>query len=327
MQVIQATRFGGPEVLAAVEAPSPVAGAGQVAIDVAVADVLFVDTLVRSGRAAEHFPARPPYVPGNGVAGVVSGAGEGVDPGWVGRRVVAHTAGPGGFGGYAEQTLADLEYVSDVPDGLELTDAAALLHDGKTALALQASHPIAAGEWVLVVGAAGGMGALLVQLVRAAGGRVVAAARGGRKLELARELGAEVVADYSEPDWPVRVREATGGAGPGLVLDGLGGQIGRAAFEIVAPGGRFSGHGAAGGGFAAIDPALAASRRVTVCGLEQLQVPPAERTRLTERALAEAAAGRLRPVIGQTFPLEQAADAHAAIEARSVIGKTLLLTG
>src|SRR6266540_6283448 len=92
MRVIEATQFGGPEVLVPVDAPDAVAGPGDVVVDVAVADTLFLDTQIRRGWGREHFSVQPPYVPGNGVAGIVRGVGEGVDPDWVGQRVVAHTA-------------------------------------------------------------------------------------------------------------------------------------------------------------------------------------------------------------------------------------------
>ncbi|MDP8927303.1 MAG: zinc-binding dehydrogenase [Actinomycetota bacterium] len=132
--------------------------------------------------------------------------------------------------------------------------------------------------------------------------------------------------DYSERHWPEQVLEASSGAGPAVVFDNAGGELGRAAFEITATGGRFSAHGAPSGSFADIDPQEAERRRITVRGIEQAQLASADASRLTEQVLSEAAAGRIRPVIGQTFPLERAADAHAAIEARGVIGKTLLVT-
>jgi NADPH2:quinone reductase len=321
MRVVQATRFGGPEVLATAEATDPVAGPGQTVIGVSVADVLFVDTQIRRGQHRRYFTVEPPYVPGAGVAGEVIAIGEGVDPGWPGRRVVAST----GWGGYAEQAMVPAEGLIAVPDELGLREVAALLHDGRTALGLAEAAQIRPEEWVLVVAAGGGLGILLVQLARAVGARVIGAARGQHKLELARELGAEAVVDYAQPGWPELVREATGGAGPDVVFDGVGGQIGRNAFEITARGGRFSAHGAPSGGFAEIDPQEAERRAVTVRGIEHVQFAPADGRQHTERALSEAAAGRIRPVIGQTFPLERAADAHAAIEARAVIGKTLLL--
>src|SRR6266511_3278547 len=320
MRVVQVTRFGGPEVLVISEAPAPVAGPGQAVVGVSVADVLFVDTQIRSGRGSEYFGVKPPYVPGVGVAGQVISVGEGVDPGWVGRRVVAATTGA-----YAEQTVVSAEGLIPVPDGLGLREAAALLHDGRTALGLAEGARIQPGEWVLVLAVGGGLGILLVQLAHAAGARVIGAARGKRKLDLARELGAAAVVDYSEPDWAERVREATGGVGPDVVFDGAGGQIGRAAFEITARGGRFSAHGAPSGRFAEIDPQEAERRGVTVRGIQHVQFSPADGKRLSGQVLSEAAAGRIRPVIGQTFPLERAADAHAAILVRGVITKNLLL--
>jgi len=304
------------------EAPDPVAGPGQVVVDVSVAPVLFVDTQIRRGWGGEWFTVKPPYVPGVGVAGQVLSVGEGVDPGWAGRQVVTDT---GERGGYAERAVAPAEGLIPVPDGLGLPEAAALLHDGRTALGLAEMARIRPGEWVLVTATGGGLGSLLVQLAHAAGARVIGAARGKPKLDLARELGAEAAVDYSEPGWPEQVREATGGPGPDVVFDGVGGQIGLAAFEITARGGRVSAHGAPSGGFAEIDPREAERRGVTVRGIQHVQFSPADGKRLIERVLSEAAAGRIRPVIGQTFSLERAADAHAAIEARGVIGKTLLL--
>ncbi len=178
---------------------------------------------------------------------------------------------------------------------------------------------------MLVEAAAGGVGSLLVQLAHQAGARVVGAARGVEKLALARELGAEVVVDYAEPDWTDQVLAATGGTGPDVVFDGVGGRIGQAALGITAPGGRFSQHGAASGTPTAIDAELVRRRGVRVLGFEQLAEVGANQKRLAERVFAAAAAGRIRPVIGRTFPVERAADAHAAIEARAVLGKTLLL--
>jgi len=111
-----------------------------------------------------------------------------------------------------------------------------------------------------------------------------------------------------------------------VILDNIGGQLGEAAFAVIASGGRFSAHGTPSGEFAAIDPAEAERRAVTVRGIGDLQLTNGDIQRLTEQALAEAAAGRVKPIVGQTFPLASAADAHVAIEARAVFGKTLLLT-
>jgi NADPH:quinone reductase len=322
--VIEVTRFGGPEVLTAATAPVPVAGPGEVVIDVTAADVIFLDAMIRSGRAAGFFPVRPPYVPGGGVAGTVAAAGDGVDRAWLGRRVIARTGGPGGSGGYAERAVAAIDRVVAVPDGVDLRDAAAVLHDGVTAEFLAERTGIGRGEQVLVLGAAGGLGLLLVQLALAAGAPVIGAARGQAKLDFVGALGADAAVDYSEPDWTKRVLEMTGGAGPRVVFDGVGGELGRAAFGITAAGGRFSAHGAPSGTFAPIDPQEAERRQVSVRGIEQAQLSDGEHARGARRVLAEVAAGRIRPHIGQVFPLADAAAAHAAIEARTAIGKTLL---
>lgn len=322
MLVMEAERFGGPQVLTARQVPDPVAGPGRVVVRTSAADVLFVDTFIRAGRAVDFFPIRPPYVPGNGVAGQVISLGDGVDPGWAGRPVVAHTGGSGGSGGYAEQVAVAAGELIPVPDELGLPAAAALLHDGSTAMGLLLETGVKPGEQVLVTAAGGGMGVLLVQLARAAGGRVIGAARGRRKLAVVRDAGADAVVDYSEPGWAAQVRELTAGHGPDVVFDGAGGPLGRSAFEIIAPGGRFSAHGMSGGGFAPLDQAEARHRRVTVNGIGAYE-PEVFRQRAAA-ALAEAAAGRLCPVVGQEYPLASAAEAHAALESRLAVAKTLL---
>jgi len=322
MRVVLAEEFGGPEVLVPGEAPEPAAGPGQVVVEVSFAPVLFLDTQIRSGLARAWFPVTPPYVPGRGVAGAVSSVGAGVDPDWVGRRVVADTAEGGG---YLERAVIATEGLVAVPGGLGIAEAAALLHDGRTAVSLIDQADLRAGERVLVLGASGGLGILLVQLAHGAGARVIGAARGKRKLDLVREMGADAVVDYSQSHWPEQVLADTGGAGADMVFDGVGGQIGRAAFEVTARGGQVSAHGTPGGGFASIDLQEAGRRDITVRGIEDVQFAPADARALTERAMSESAAGRIRPVIGQRFPLEQAADAHRSIEAREVIGKTLLV--
>lgn len=321
MRAIQVREFGGPEVLVPTELPDPTAGPGQVVIGMGAADVIYLDTLLRSGFGGEYFPLEPPYVPGGGGAGRVLSAGEGVDPGWVGRRVLARSSG-----GYAERIVADVADVVAVPDELGDPEAAAALHDGVTALELVHMAEIESGRWVLVAAAAGGAGTWLVQLARDAGARVVAAARGERKLALARELGAEIAVDYSEAGWSQRVREATGGVA--VAFDGAGGTLGRAVFETVAPGGRFITYGTAGGEFADIDPEVAGQRRVTVTNaLEAGPLSPATvRERLTQ-ALSLLAQRRVRPVIGVTYPLDRARDAHVSLAERTTVGKSLLVMG
>jgi NADPH:quinone reductase len=319
MRAVLVERFGGPEVLVPREVPDPVAEPGQVVIGVAAAAIDFVQTQLRGGFTPGLPMPELPYVPGTTVAGEVI---QSPDPSWMGRRVITRT--PTGYGGYAERAVADVDALIPVPEPLGLLEAAALLDDGGVAVGLIDNAAIKPGEWVLVEAAAGGLGSLLVQLATAAGAQVIGAARGSAKLDLVRELGALQAVDYSEPGWAERVRELTGG-GPNLVFDGVGGNLGRAAFEVTARGGRFSVHGVTSGSVTAIDPEEARRREITVIGLDQLfGLQPTWKPR-AERALAEAAAGRVKPIIGQTFPLSDAADAHAAIEARAVVGKTLLL--
>jgi NADPH2:quinone reductase len=176
---------------------------------------------------------------------------------------------------------------------------------------------------VLVAAAAGGAGSLLVQLARDAGAVVVAAARGERKLALARELGAQVTVDYSLDGWQDRVLDATDGVA--LAFDGAGGPLGRAVFETVASGGRFITYGSSDG-FADIDPAVAEQRQVHVDNALADGIPTRERVReLLAEALTLTAQGRIRPIIGATFPLEKAENAHRSLEERTTLGKSVLL--
>jgi NADPH:quinone reductase len=320
LRAVVLRQFGPPVELVAAEVPDPVPGPGQALIEVEIVNVTFVETQVRAGRPPN--PAMVPRLPailGNGVGGVVAAVGERADPALVGRRVISST---GGSGAYAERVAVDKAAVIPVPDELGLAEAVALLADGRTALALVRAAAPRGGETVLVEAAAGGVGSLLLQLARNAGARVVAAAGGERKLALAAELGAGVTVDYSEPGWAERVRSRVDGVD--VVFDGVGGQVGREAFDLLRAGGRFCAFGMASGAFTRIPDGADATRGVTV--IRGAPVTPEQLRELTRAALAEADAGRIRPVIGRTFPLERAADAHAAIEARATVGKTLLLT-
>ena len=307
MRAVVMREFGPPEVLRVAEVAEPEAGPGQVVIEAEFANVTFVDTQIRAGRAPHPsmLPALP-VIPGNGTGGTVAG-----------RRVVASL---NGSGGYAERVAADAGRLIEVPDELTLRDAVALLADGRTALSLADRAGLTAGETVLVEAAGGGVGTLLVQLARQAGARVVALAGQPGKLALARDLGADLAFDYRDGDWPDAVRAAAGRVD--VVFDGVGGDVGQAAFGLLGTGGRFYPFGMASGSFTPVTPELAAERGIAL--LRGGPVNAEESAALTRKALAEAAAGRLRPVIGQEYDLARASAAHAAIEARATIGKTLL---
>ena len=322
MRVMDAKTFGEPGVLQMSERPDPVAQTGQIVVDVEFAEVLFLDTQLRGGWGADFFPVELPFVPGVGVAGVVSSTGGGVDPSWVGRRVVAGTGESGEYagGGYAERAALPVDAAVEVPDGVDLRNAIAALHDGLMGVSRIEKARIQPGERVLITAAAGSIGAWLVPLAHASGAEVIAAARGERKLRLAEKWGADVTVDYSEQGWTDRVRER---GEVDVVFDGAGGQLGRAAFEITARGGRFFSYGAASGDFPEIGEREPKQREITLIGIHD-EMTPVEQRRFIDLALAEIEAGRIQPVIGQAVALERAADAHAAIERRSVAGKTLL---
>jgi NADPH2:quinone reductase len=278
------TEFGGSDVIKTQDWPAPVAGPGQVVVDVQVADVIFVETQIRQGMHGGFFDVTPPYVPGNSIGGRVRSVGQGVDESWLSRSVIGRSVN---FGGHA-------------------------------------SAPVTKDSEVLITAAAGGLGILLVQLAHAAGAHVIGAARGQAKLELVKAQGADVVVDYSEQGWEKLVLEATGGKRVDVVFEGAGAQLGKAAFETLKDGGWISAHGAASGGFAEIDPAVAESKGITVKGINDLRVDPASASASGAQVLAEAAAGRLVPVIDRTFTLDQLGEAHAAIQDRGLLGKALI---
>ena len=309
MLVVQATRFGGPDVLVAHQVPGPVPGPGEVLIAVAAVDTLAFESRVRAGQAREVVPSRPPYVPGGAVAGTDAAVGGGVDPALRGRRVAAHVTGS-----YAEQVVAAADVLVPVPDELDLSEAAALLHDGPTALALADLVGLKPDQRVVVVGGTGGAAVLLVQLAHAAGGYVLATARGPAKLDLVRRLGADEAVETADADWAAYRAD--------VVFDGVGGPIGTAAVAAVADGGTFVGYGSATAGGFATRPT---GRDLTWYGIGEVQFAPGRRRELVARSFAAAVEGSIVPVIGQTYPLAQAAAAHAAIDRRAVTGKTLLL--
>lgn len=314
MRAVWLREFGGPEVLTVGEAPDPAPGAGQVLIEVVYANITFVETQFRASGQGP-FQVELPVIPGNGVGGTVIKIGPGVDPDLLGARVVSSL---GGSGGYAELAVAEAAALYRVPDGLPLDLAVALLADGRTAAMLLRATEVTAGERVLVEAAAGGVGSLLVQLAKAAGATVIGAAGGAGKTQLATTLGADLVVDYTTADWTGPIADS---GGVDVVFDGVGGEIGRAAFELLGKGGRMISYGLASGEWAGIGPEVAAARGIT---LVELRPRPELVRASTEHVLAETAAGRLRPVIGQRFPLAEAGAAHAAIAGRGTIGKTLL---
>lgn len=320
MQAIVMEAFGGPEVLQVRQFDDPIPMAGQVLVSVEYASITFVETQVRAGAGPFGRPALP-RIPGNGVGGPIIAVGDDVDPGLVGTVVVTPT---GGEGGYAELALARAEDVVPVPPGLDFKDAVALMADGRTALMLFRRAQVAAREYVLVEAAGGGVGSLLVQLASQAGAHVIGAARGTQKADLVIALGGETYVDYGQPDWLDRVTVSTGDRGLDLVFDGVGGRIGKEAVGALRAGGRFCAYGMASGAAVDLDEDDLKANSIRVIGFGGPPTP-AENRALIAEALDLAIVGKLRPVIGQVFPLSRASAAHAAIEARATTGKTLLV--
>lgn len=243
MKAIRVTEFGGPEVLQPVVVIDPEPGEGQVLIRVAVTGVLGIDTVIRAGNGGNTFPTTTPYIPGAGVAGVIIGNGPAVSDSLLGRRVVASMAS----GGYAELALADVGDIHQIPDGVSVLDAMAVLHDGRTAIAILEEIGVSKDETVLISPAAGGLGSTLVQLTAGCGARVVALARGHGKSAVLQDLGAAVVVDQSSEDCPARLRAALGEDDRvDVAFDGIGGRSSINVAGLVRSGGRYSNYGFAG---------------------------------------------------------------------------------
>ncbi|GAA1157562.1 zinc-binding dehydrogenase [Kribbella jejuensis] len=319
MRAAVVTAFGGPEVIQTRDVPDPVPAEGQVLVEVEVADVIFVETAIRRGGYGTFFDVEPPYIPGSNLGGRVRAVGPGVSADWIGKSVVGR---PANFGGHAELALLTPEV--EVPPELDLQTAVAVYGDGLTALMLEELAPPMTGRNVLITASAGGMGLLLIQLAHKAGAHVIAAARGDEKLVLSKAQGADVLIDYSKPAWEKLVLEATNNQGADIVLEGAGGELGGTAFTVTKDGGWFSAHGAPSGTFAAIDPAEAGRRNITVKGIMDLRADSTTTHVTAKDVLARAAAGDLKPVVDRVYDLGQVADAHRALENRTLRGKALI---
>ncbi|WP_409330221.1 zinc-binding dehydrogenase [Trujillonella humicola] len=327
MRAIRLHEFGAPDRLVLDELPDLAPGPGQVRIAVEAAGVHLVDTTLRRGDPGPVSLPLPalPTVPGREVAGVVDALGDGVDPAWLGRRVVAHL-GPVP-GGYAEQAVTAVDgQLFALPERVGWADAVAAVATGRTALGVLELEPPSADDVVLVPSAAGGMGWLLVQAARAAGATVVAAAGGPGKVARLAELGADLVVDYTAAGWDERVRAATGGVT--LVYDGVGGAVGRCALELLRPGGRLVLFGYSAGSPTRFDTGDVVRLGITAgwsLGPRMVALPGGI-PGLAGRALERVAAGAWRPLVSE-YPLADAARAHADLEQRRTAGKVVLRTG
>jgi NADPH:quinone reductase len=326
MRAIRQHAFGGPEELRMEVIADPHPAEGQVRIRVESAGVHLIDTVIRRGEPGGPYPLPDlPMTPGREVAGRIDETGSGVDRALAGRAAVVDL-GPAS-GGYAEVAIAPATALHLLPDGLTADDAVAMIGTGRTAIHILEVAAATPSDVALVTAAAGGIGTLLVQALRNTGATVIALAGSGPKAALTRKLGATAAVDYSQPGWAEVLREALRGHHATLVLDGVGGDVGRTAMGLLVPGGRLVLFGSASGSPTQLSAADLFAQGITATaaiGVRLIRRPGGLRP-LEAEALRAAAERQLAPVIGQRFALADAAGAHKAIEARATSGKTVLI--
>lgn len=327
MQQIEFAKFGGTDVLKLVERPDPTPGAGEILVRVRAIGVNFADTLMRQNRYA--VTPQLPAVPGTEVAGVVEKTGSAVSAPVVGTRVAIPLFAAGVVtGGYSDLVVVDANLAVPLPDSLSFEAATALMIQGLTALYLVKQFPPNAKS-VLVNAAAGGVGSLLIQLLKRAGARtVVAAASSSAKLAFAKSLGADLGVDYTKPGWDEAARSFAGGTGPDIIYESVGGDITKESLKILGAGGEIVIYGALN--IQSFD--LGVSELIELIFKNQSLSGFALPTLLTQEGLTTGLselfdlAGRslLNVQIGGTFALKDAAIAHQALESRTTMGKVVL---
>lgn len=324
MRAVRLHAFGPADNLVLDELPDLSPGPDHVRIAVAAAGVHLIDTSLRRGTARPMPLPDLPTIPGREVAGVVDAVGAGTDPSWLGAAVVAHLGQVPG--GYAEQAVTSTANLHRLAASADLAEAVALVGTGRTAQAIAELAPVGPRDTVLVPSAAGGLGWLLVQNATRAGARVVAAAGGPHKVDLLGRLDVDLAVDYTDPEWADLVRREVGTIS--VVLDGVGGDIGRQALELLRPGGHLEMFGFSSGKPVTFDQGDVLSRALSVAWSlgPRLGERPGGMHGLAARALERAAAGEWQPLVS-TYPLADAARAHRDLEQRRAVGKVVLVPG
>lgn len=324
MRAVVCKELGPPEKLVLEERPDLEPRAGQVRVDVHACGVNFVDTLFIQGLY--QIRPDPPFIPGGEVAGVVSALGEGVQGVALGDRVIAMT----GLGGFADQAAVAAERLIPVPKSLDLVRAGAVTQSYGTSLyALRNRARLQAGEWVLVLGAAGGVGLAAIDIAKAMGAQVIAAASTEEKRAACLRFGADAVIDYTSEDLKSRAREISGG-GVDVVYDPVGGEHAEPALRALGWGGRYLVIGFAAGEIPRLPINLVLLNTRNVLGVDWgawTGRDPAGNTALLGDLADMFASEQLKPVSPVTYPLERAADALRDLAERRVVGKAVLLTG
>ena len=313
----------GVEALAWTELPTPVPAPGQVLIEIKAASLNFPDLLIVQNKYQTKPPL--PFVPGSEYAGVVRAVGAGVTHLQPGQNV-ACLSGTGGFGTH---TLAPAARCMPLPEGFSHVDAAAFIMTYATSYhALIDRAQLKAGETVLVLGAAGGVGTAAIQIAKAAGATVIAAASTDEKCTLCTSLGADATINYSQGDLREAIKRLTGGKGPDVVYDPVGGNYTEPAFRSIAWRGRYLVVGFASGSIPALPLNLALLKGASIVGVfwgEFAKREPQASAAMMDTLAQWYAQGKIKPVIDRTMPMAALPQAYALMGSRSVTGKLVMV--
>jgi NADPH2:quinone reductase len=333
LKAIVIREFGPPSVMKLEEVPTPEPGEGEVLIKVyAVSVNRTLDTKVRAGKYAR--PVKLPLVPGVDPSGVIVKLGAGVTHRKVGERVTValrlgnqntgadalRLLGVHAWGGYAEYVRAIAANTTVIPDGVDFPTATVVTRHAPTAFHLLRDHAkVEPGEWVLVMGAAGGLGSAGVQVAKFLGARVIAAAGADERVKVGLDLGADAGVNYRAQDLTVETMRVTEGRGVNVVFENIGDpELFPKAFAALARRGRLVTAGGHGGGIVPLDVNRLYLNHLTVMGRT------GESAEAAGICLKMAAEGRLKALIDRTLPLSHAVEAHELVESRSGIGKVIL---
>jgi NADPH2:quinone reductase len=322
MKALVCKEYGPPDTLVVEERPDPVPGPGEVRIDIRAAGINFPDVLVIAGTYQVKVP--PPFIPGNEAAGIVDAVGEGVSRIKPGDRVIATPTG----GAFAEKCVSAEKLCMPLPDALSFEQGAGFTETYATTYhAFRQRTDVKAGETVLVLGAAGGAGSSAVEVAKALGARVIAAASSEEKLEFAREAGADETINYSDVSLRDAVKELTGGSGVDVVYDPVGGELAQMALRSLAWHGRYLVIGFACGQIPEFPANIALLKEASIIGV-WWGTWAARNPKESLQNMAELAAmvddRRLVPRVTERYELERYADAFAAITDRRARGKVVL---
>ncbi|KRW67260.1 NADPH:quinone oxidoreductase family protein [Stutzerimonas nitrititolerans] len=323
MKAVLCKAFGPAENLVVEDLDSPQIKKGEVLLDVHAAGVNFPDTLIIEGKY--QFKPPFPFSPGGEAAGVVAAVGEKISHLKVGDRVMALT----GWGSFAEQVAVSGQNVLPIPTEMDFTTAAAFsMTYGTSMHALKQRANLQPDETLLVLGASGGVGLAAVEIGKAMGARVIAAASTNEKLEIARKAGADELINYSEASLRERLKELTDGQGVDVIYDPVGGKLFEEAFRSIAWNGRMLVVGfAAGGEIPALPANLPLLKGASLIGVfwgAFAQRQPQDNAANFKQLFAWYAEGKLRPLVSQTFALEQAAEAIDTLGQRKAVGKLVV---